>query len=77
VLGTAGYLSLVAAAAGMFVADLEVADGQVTPQAGQDLFGHLQALLFSGNAQHPQQQYAQQELDDLGPAGGGGTHAGR
>jgi hypothetical protein len=53
-----------AAAAAAFVGDLQadVADGQVTPQAGQDLFNHLQQLLFAppgGNAQQIQQQYQQ------------------
>jgi eukaryotic-like serine/threonine-protein kinase len=53
-----------AAAAAAFVGDLTagVADGQVTPQAGQDLYGHLQQVLFAPpgqNAQQIQQQYAQ------------------
>jgi eukaryotic-like serine/threonine-protein kinase len=53
-----------AAAAATFVGDLQagVADGQVTPQAGQDLFNHLQQVLFAPpgqNAQQIQQQYAQ------------------
>jgi len=52
------------AAAGAFVGDLQaaVADGQVTPQAGQDLFNHLQQLLFGPpgqNTQQIQQQYEQ------------------
>jgi len=53
-----------AAAAAAFVGDLQaaVADGQVTQQAGQDLFSHLQQLLFvspAQNAQQVQQQYQQ------------------
>jgi eukaryotic-like serine/threonine-protein kinase len=53
-----------AAAADAFVGDLEagVASGQVTQQAGQDLFNHLQQLLFGPPGQDPQQvdqQYAQ------------------
>ena len=37
-------------------------DGQITQQAGQDLFSHLQPLLFGPPGQDPQQiqgQYAQ------------------
>jgi len=53
-----------AAAAAAFVGDLEagVASGQVTQQAGQDLFNHLQQLLFGPPGQDSQQvdqQYAQ------------------
>jgi eukaryotic-like serine/threonine-protein kinase len=53
-----------AAAAAAFVGDLEagVASGQVTQQAGQDLFNHLQQLLFGAPAQDSQQvdqQYSQ------------------
>jgi len=53
-----------AAAAAAFVGDLTagVADGQVTPQAGQDLYNHLQQVLFAPpgqDAQQAQQQYAQ------------------
>jgi serine/threonine-protein kinase len=53
-----------AAAAATFVGDLKaaVADGQLTPQAGQDLFNHLQQLLFGPpgqSTQQIQQQYAQ------------------
>jgi serine/threonine-protein kinase len=53
-----------AAAAAAFVGNLQaaVADGQVTTQAGADLFNHLQQLLFGppdGNIQQIQQQYAQ------------------
>ena len=60
----ADSLPPVAAAAAAFVGDLQaaVADGQATPQAGQDLFNHLQQLLFGPpgqNAQQVQQQYAQ------------------
>jgi len=60
----ASVLPPAAAAAGAFVGDLQaaVADGQVTPQAGQDLFSHLQQLLFGPpgqNTQQIQQQYQQ------------------
>jgi hypothetical protein len=53
-----------AAAAAAFTGDLQaaVAGGQMTSQAGQDLFGHLQQLLFGPpgqNAQQIQQQYQQ------------------
>jgi len=54
-----------AAAAAAFVGDLQagVADGQVTRQAGQDLFGHLQQALFGPPARtdpgQVRQQYAQ------------------
>jgi hypothetical protein len=53
-----------AAAAAALVGDLEagVTDGQVTQQAGQDLFSHLQPLLFppaDQNAQQIQDQYTQ------------------
>jgi hypothetical protein len=62
--GHGSGLPPVAAAAGAFVGDLEagVADGQVTPQAGQDLYSHLQQLLFAPpgqDAQQVQQQYGQ------------------
>jgi len=57
-------LPAVAAAAGAFVGDLDagVIDGQVTQPAGQDLYKHLQPLLFappSQTAQQVQQQYTQ------------------
>ncbi len=60
----ASTLPPAAAAHAAFVGDLqaEVADGQVTPQAGQDLFRHLQQLLFGRPGQNPQQiqqQYQQ------------------
>jgi len=59
----AGALPPAAKAAGTFVGDLEagVADGQVTQQAGADLFNHLQQLLFQPgqNALQIQQQYQQ------------------
>jgi hypothetical protein len=62
--GHASALPPVAAAAAAFVGDLEagVASGQVAPQAGQDLYKHLQQLLFAPPGQDPQQiqqQYAQ------------------
>ena len=54
----------VAAATGALAGDLEagVQAGHLTPQAGQDLFGHLQPLLFTPGGQQPQQishQYQQ------------------
>jgi eukaryotic-like serine/threonine-protein kinase len=56
-------LSPVAAAAGTLVGDLKegVADGQVAPQAGQNLFNQLQQVLFQPglNSQQLQQQYSQ------------------
>ena len=60
----ASALPSAAAAAAAFVGDLEtgVASGQVTQQAGQGLFNHLQQLLFGPPGQDPQQvdqQYAQ------------------
>ena len=60
----ASTLPPAAAAAAAFVGDLQagVADGQVSPQAGQDLFSHLQQLLFGPpgqNTQQIQQQYEQ------------------
>jgi hypothetical protein len=50
-------------AAAAFVGDLQaaVADGQLTPQAGRDLFNHLQQLLFGPpdqNTQQIEEQYA-------------------
>jgi hypothetical protein len=62
--GHANSLPPVAAAAATLVGDLEagVADGQVVPQAGQDLYNHLQQLLFGPPGENPQQiqhQYAQ------------------
>ena len=59
----ASALPAVAAAAAAIVGDLEagVADGQVAPSAGQDLY-HLQQLLFGPprqDSQQIQQQYAQ------------------
>jgi serine/threonine-protein kinase len=60
----ASALPPAAAAAAGFVGDLQaaVADGQVTQQAGQDLFNHLQQLLFGPpghSGQQIQQQYGQ------------------
>ena len=57
-------LSPVAAAAATLVGDLKegVIDGQVQPQAGQNLFNQLQQLLFQTpgqNTQQVQQQYSQ------------------
>ena len=50
----ASALPPTAAAAAGFVGDLQagVADGQVTQQAGQDLFSHLQPLLFGPPGQN-------------------------
>jgi eukaryotic-like serine/threonine-protein kinase len=55
-------LSPVAAAAATLVGDLKegVIDGQVAPQAGQNLFNQLQQLLFQPLGQNPQQQLQQQ-----------------
>jgi eukaryotic-like serine/threonine-protein kinase len=60
----ASALPPAAAAAAALVGDLQaaVSDGQVTQQAGQDLFNHLQQLLFGPpgqNTQQIQQQYQQ------------------
>jgi eukaryotic-like serine/threonine-protein kinase len=60
----ASALPPVAAAAAAVVGDLEagVANGQVAPQAGQDLYNHLQQLLFGPPGQDPQRiqrQYLQ------------------
>jgi len=60
----ANPLPPLAAAAAAFVGDLAagVTNGQVTPQAGQDLYNHLQQLLFGPpgqTSQQIQQQYAQ------------------
>ncbi|HLN71583.1 MAG TPA: protein kinase [Streptosporangiaceae bacterium] len=60
----ASTLPPAAAAAAAFTGDLQaaVAGGQVTQQAGQDLFSHLQQLLFGPagqNTQQIQQQYQQ------------------
>ena len=60
----ASTLPPAAAAAAAFTGDLQAAtaDGQVTQQAGQDLFSHLQQLLFGPPGQNPQQiqqQYQQ------------------
>jgi len=55
----------VAAAAGAFVSDLEagVATGQVSEQAGQNMFNQLQQLLFQQPGQTAQQ--VQQQYDQL------------
>src|SRR5579859_2148032 len=60
----ASALPPAAAAAAAFIGDLTagVADGQITQQAAQDLYGHLQQVLFAPpgqDAQQIQQQYAQ------------------
>ena len=59
---TAPALPPTASAAAALVGDLQagVADGQVTQQAGQDLFSHLQPLLFP-----PQGQSSQQTRDQF------------
>jgi serine/threonine-protein kinase len=62
--GNTGALPPAAAAAATFVGDLEagVADGQVAPPAGQDLYNHLQQLLFGPPGHNPrqiQQRYTQ------------------
>jgi len=53
----ASALPPTAAAVAEFVGQLEagVADGQVSPQAGEDLYNHLQRLLFGRPDQSPQQ----------------------
>jgi serine/threonine-protein kinase len=55
--GQTSTLPPAAAAAAAFVGDLQgaVTDGQVTQQAGQDLFSHLQQLLFGPPGQNAQQ----------------------
>ena len=62
---TAAALSPVAAAAAALVGALQagVADGQVTQQAGQDLFSHLQPLLFGPPGQDP--RHIQDQYDQL------------
>jgi eukaryotic-like serine/threonine-protein kinase len=59
-----GGLTPAAKAAGALVSELQagVTDGQVSQQAGQNLFQQLQQLLFntpSSNAEQVEQQYAQ------------------
>ena len=70
-----------AAAAGDLVRDLEagVQDGQVTPQAGQNMFGHLQPLLFNPGGQQPQQaaQQDQQQYQQIVQAFDQGTSQGQ
>ncbi len=63
--GQPGTLPPTATAAGAFVADLQalVADGQVSQQAGQNLFNQLQQLLFTQPGQGAQQ--VQQQYDQL------------
>jgi hypothetical protein len=69
-----------AAAAGNLVRDLEagVQAGHVTPQAGQNMFGHLQPLLFPGGEQ-PQQagQQDQQQYQQVVQAFDQGTSQGQ
>ncbi len=70
-----------AAAAGNLVRDLEagVQAGHVTPQAGQNMFGHLQPLLFSPGGQQPQQaaQQDQQQFQQIVQAFDQGTSQGQ
>ena len=70
-----------AAAAGDLVRDLEsgVQAGHVTPQAGQNMFGHLQPLLFSPGGQQPQQaaQHGQQQYQQITQAFDQGTSQGQ
>ena len=63
--GTGGTYPPVATAAGRFVAVLQagLASGQVSRQAGQNLFNQLQQLLFEPPGQNPQQ--VQQRYDQL------------
>jgi hypothetical protein len=62
---TAGALPPVAAAAADLVGELQagVTDGQVTQQAGQDLFNQLQQVLFGQPGQDPEQ--TQNQFDQL------------
>ena len=70
-----------AAAAGDLVRDLEadVQAGHVTPQAGQNMFGHLQQLLFNPGGQQPQQaaQQDQQQYQQIVQAFDQGTSQGQ
>jgi serine/threonine-protein kinase len=70
-----------AAAAGDLVRDLEagVQAGHVTPQAGQNMFGHLQPLLFNSGGQQPQQaaQQDQQQYQQVVQAFDQGTSQGQ
>ena len=70
-----------AAAAGNLVRDLEagVQAGHVTPQAGQNMFGHLQQLLFIPGGQQPQQaaQQDQQQYQQIVQAFDQGTSQGQ
>jgi hypothetical protein len=60
-----GTLPPLAAAAAAFVGDLQagVASGEVTSQAGQNMFNQLQQLLFEPSDRNPQQ--VQQQYDQL------------
>jgi len=60
----ASALPPAAAASAAFVGDLQagVADGQVTPQAGQDMFNHLQQLLFAPPGQDTKQMQKQYQI---------------
>ena len=70
-----------AAAAGDLVRDLEagVQAGHVSPQAGQNMFGHLQPLLFTPGGQQPQQaaQQDQQQYQQIVQAFDQGTSQGQ
>ncbi|MCW2932888.1 MAG: serine/threonine protein kinase, partial [Actinomycetia bacterium] len=70
-----------AAAAGNLVRDLEagVQAGHMTPQAGQNMFGHLQPLLFNPGGQQPQQaaQQDQQQYEQIVQAFDQGTGQGQ
>jgi hypothetical protein len=70
-----------ATAAGDLVRDLEagVQAGSVTPQAGQNMFGHLQPLLFNPGGQQPQQaaQQDQQQYQQIVQAFDQGTSQGQ
>jgi hypothetical protein len=70
-----------AAAAGVLVRDLEagVQAGHVTPQAGQNMFGHLRPLLFNSGGQQPQQaaQQDQQQYQQIAQAFDQGTSQGQ
>jgi serine/threonine-protein kinase len=70
-----------AAAAGALVRDLDagVQAGHVTTQVGQNMFGHLQPLLFNPGGQQPQQaaQQDQQQYQQIVQAFDQGTSQGQ
>ncbi|HEX3966012.1 MAG TPA: protein kinase [Trebonia sp.] len=74
-------VTTMATAAGNLVRDLEagVQAGHVTPPAGQNMFGHLQPLLFNPGGQQPQQtaQQDQQQYQQIVQAFDQGTSQGQ